>query len=127
MNKQELIKKLEDIEWEDCQTRQANELISANLAEFEHTQESIINIYDAKTGFLMFEVKEAKSEIPKNAWETVSAFYNTAGGWIVFGVGKKGKEYEILGVNNPEKIECDFLTTLRGGKFNKVLEANSKK
>lgn len=45
MNKQELIERLQDIEWED------------------------------------FEVKEAKSEIPKNAWETVSAFSNTAGGW----------------------------------------------
>ena len=42
MNKQELIQKLEDIEWED------------------------------------FEVKEAKSEVPKNSWETVSAFLNTA-------------------------------------------------
>ena len=40
MNKRELIKKLNDIEWED------------------------------------FEVKEAHLEIPKNSWETVSAFSN---------------------------------------------------
>ncbi len=91
MDKLELIQKLEDIEWED------------------------------------FEVKEAKSEIPKNAWESVGAFSNTAGGWLIFGVTKKGKEYEILGVNNPEKIECDFLTTLRNGKFNRVLQVTSKK
>ncbi|MFH1751618.1 MAG: hypothetical protein ABH821_01620 [archaeon] len=44
MNKQELIEKLQDIEWED------------------------------------FEVKEAKSEVPKNSWESVSAFSNTSGG-----------------------------------------------
>ena len=43
MNKKELIEKLEDIEWED------------------------------------FEVKEAKTEIPKSVWATVSAFSNTAG------------------------------------------------
>lgn len=30
-----------------------------------------------------FEVKEAKSEVPKTAWETVSAFSNSYGGWIV--------------------------------------------
>src|SRR3990167_7433597 len=88
MNKQELIKKLEDIEWED------------------------------------FEAKEAKSEVPKNAWETVSAFSNTAGGWLIFGVNK---DFEIVGVDIPEKIESDFLTTLRNGKFNKIIEVKSKK
>jgi len=91
MNKQELIEKLQDIEWED------------------------------------FEVKEAKSEVPKNSWESVSAFSNTAGGWLVFGVKKTGKSYEIVGVKNPEKISQDFLGVLRGNKFNKKLTAKSKK
>ena len=92
MNKEELIKKLEDIEWED------------------------------------FEVKEAKSEIPKNSWETVSAFSNTAGGWIIFGVKKAGKKYYVLGVTNPEKIAEDFTTVLRNGnKFNKRIDVTSKK
>ncbi|KAF0237573.1 MAG: divergent AAA [Prolixibacteraceae bacterium] len=31
-----------------------------------------------------FEVKEASTKIPKNIWETVSAFSNTAGGWLIF-------------------------------------------
>lgn len=92
MDKTELIKKLEDIEWED------------------------------------FEVKEAKLEIPKNAWDTVSAFSNTAGGWLIFGVSKKGKHYDILGVSNPEKIEQDFNTILRNGtKFNRKVTVKSKK
>ncbi len=65
-----------------------------------------------------FEVKSAKGEIPKDAWETVSAFSNTSGGWLIFGVKQTGKRFEIQGVNNPEKIEQDFLNTIRGGKFN---------
>jgi ATP-dependent DNA helicase RecG len=92
MNKQGLIEKLQDIEWED------------------------------------FEVKEAKHEVPKSCWESVSAFSNTAGGWLVFGVKKLGKDYEIIGVNNSEKISQDFLGVLRNGnKFNKKLIARCKK
>jgi len=91
MNKKELINRLEDIEWED------------------------------------FEVKEAKIKVPKSIWETVSAFSNTAGGWIIFGVKKEGKDYRVTGVDNPEKIESDFITTLRGSKFNKKITVKGKK
>ena len=72
-------------------------------------------------------MKEARSEVPKNAWETVSAFSNTSGGWLIFGVKKKGKQYEIKGVKNPEKIEQDFTSTLRSGKFNTKIVPQCKK
>ena len=65
-----------------------------------------------------FEVKEAKGEVPKSSWETVSAFSNTSGGWLVFGIKQTGKTFEITGVRNPEKIEQDFLNTLNSDKFN---------
>ncbi|RLG13072.1 MAG: hypothetical protein DRN71_05445 [Candidatus Nanohalarchaeota archaeon] len=92
MNKEELIEKPEDLEWED------------------------------------FEVKEAKSEIPKSSWETVSAFSNTASGWLVFGIKKTGKKYDILGVENPEKIEQDFTTILRNeSKFNQKIRVKCRK
>lgn len=47
MTKEELIQRLEDIEWED------------------------------------FEVKSAKKSLPKNIWDTVSAFANTVGGQLL--------------------------------------------
>lgn len=65
-----------------------------------------------------FEVKAAASDIPKSTWETVSAFSNTNGGWLIFGISQSGNTYEITGVRNAEKIEQDFLNTLGGEKFN---------
>ena len=32
------------------------------------------------------EFKEARTAVPKSAFETVSAFANTHGGWLVFGI-----------------------------------------
>ncbi|MCD6355473.1 MAG: putative DNA binding domain-containing protein [Prolixibacteraceae bacterium] len=74
-----------------------------------------------------FEVKAARAEIPKDAWETVSAFSNTSGGWLLFGVKQIGKKFEIQGVTNPEKIEQDFLNTIRGGKFNVFVPTKQEK
>ena len=91
MTKEELIHKINDLEWED------------------------------------FEAKEAKSELPKNIWETVSAFANTSGGWIVLGIKQIGKKFEVCGVDNIEKLEQDFLGTLRGQKFNIKLSASAYK
>jgi len=65
-----------------------------------------------------FEGKAARSELPKSVWETVSAFSNTSGGWIVLGIKEEGNNFEIIGVGNAEKLEQDFLNTLRGTKFN---------
>jgi len=65
-----------------------------------------------------FEVKEAKSEVPKSSWETVSAFSNSSGGWLVLGVRQSGKEFIVAGVLNSEKIENDFIGVLRSEKFN---------
>ena len=73
-----------------------------------------------------FEAKEAKSELPKSVWETVSAFANTSGGWIVLGVKQNGKKFEVSGVDNAEKLEQDFLGTIRSQKFNVIVDVKSK-
>ena len=91
MTRDDLITRLQDIEWDD------------------------------------FEVKKAKSELPKNIWETVSAFSNTSGGWIVLGVNQQGKEFEIIGVSNAEKLEQDFFSAIRSQKFNAILSAKVNK
>lgn len=86
MTKEELLLRLQDIEWDD------------------------------------FEVKEARHELPKNIWETVSAFANTAGGWIVFGVAQRNGAFQVVGVENGEKTEQEFTTVLRSrNKFNIIL------
>jgi ATP-dependent DNA helicase RecG len=66
-----------------------------------------------------FEVKEARNEVPKDVWKTVGAFSNTDGGIIVLGIkeNQDGK-VQIAGVENIEKIQNDFISTLRGEKFN---------
>lgn len=96
MTKDELLEKLNGIEWDD------------------------------------FEVKEAQNELPKSVWETVSAFSNTSGGWIVLGIQetrKNGKSiYQIIGVSNAEKQEQDFVGTLRSQtKFNLPIAVNAQK
>lgn len=73
-----------------------------------------------------FEVKAAKSDLPKSIWETVSAFSNCSGGWIVLGVRQSGRSFEIAGVDNIEKLEQDFFGTLRSKKFNVPLFADRK-
>ncbi|MDP8267554.1 MAG: ATP-binding protein, partial [Candidatus Tenebribacter davisii] len=92
MTKEDLIKRLQDIEWDD------------------------------------FEVKKAEKVIPKNSWETVSSFANTGGGWLVFGVFQQKEEFEVFGVTDPEKIEQNFITTLRSNqKFNVRIDPICKK
>ena len=52
-----------------------------------------------------FECKAAQDKLPEDVWATVSAFSNTSGGWIIFGIKQRGKQFEIQGVNNGEKTE----------------------
>lgn len=69
-----------------------------------------------------FECKRAQRGVPEDAYKTVSAFANTAGGWLVFGVSEVEGRLEITGVEEPDKVQNDFLAVLRGGqKLNRVI------
>ena len=76
------------------------------------TQEQLLNKL-ADIEWDDFECKLAHDRLPDNVWETVSAFSNTSGGWIVFGVEQKGKRFEVVGVGNGEMLKWEELT---GGK-----------
>lgn len=69
-----------------------------------------------------FECKRAQRGVPEDAYKTVSAFANTAGGWLVFGVSEVNGQLEVTGVEAPDKVQNDFLAVLRGGqKLNRVI------
>lgn len=59
MTKEELEKRINEIEWDDS------------------------------------EMKTAQNKLPNDVWGTVSAFSNTSGGWIVFGVHQHGKNVDF--------------------------------
>ncbi|MBF0387931.1 MAG: putative DNA binding domain-containing protein [Candidatus Omnitrophica bacterium] len=82
MNKDQLLKRLSGIEWDD------------------------------------FEAKEARVALPDDIAKTISAFANTIGGYVVFGVKETSGKFVIGGVENPDKIQNDFISLLRGEKFN---------
>ena len=59
------------------------------------------------------EAKEARRAVPKSAYEAVSAFANTEGGRLVFGVRDHRDRFEIVGVIEVDKVQGEFLSTLR--------------
>ena len=72
-----------------------------------------------------FEVKTARRSVPKDVRKTVSAFANTAGGWVVFGVEKHERSFTVIGVEAAEKVEQDFTSMLRGQTFNRPVQVSS--
>ena len=70
------------------------------------------------------EFKKAQKGVPESAYETVSAFSNTEGGWLVFGVRDSAGGFEIVGVLEVDKVQNEFLSVLRSGqKLNHVVAA----
>jgi predicted HTH transcriptional regulator len=74
-------------------------------------KEELINLLSSHE-WKEVEFKEARTAVPKNSYETVSAFANTEGGHLVFGVRKEGKDFEVIGVLNVDKVQSDFITSL---------------
>lgn len=68
-----------------------------------------------------FECKKAQSGVPEDAYKTVSAFANTSGGYLVFGIKDKGGQFDVVGVLDVDKVQNDFLSALRSGKLNRII------
>lgn len=62
---------------------------------------------------LEIEFKSAAGGLPRNMWETVSAFANTAGGWVILGVVKSGDSLKVQGVKNAAARMQDAVNILR--------------
>ncbi|MDT8351863.1 RNA-binding domain-containing protein [Roseomonas mucosa] len=59
------------------------------------------------------EFKEAATMVPRNAFSTVSAFANTSGGYLVFGVKETRGSFSVTGVVEADNVQNDFLGQLR--------------
>ena len=59
------------------------------------------------------EFKAASWDMPKSALSTVSAFANTSGGHLVFGIEEKNGTFSISGVVGADKVQNDFLGQVR--------------
>jgi len=69
-----------------------------------------------------FECKKASRGVPDDAYKTVSAFANTQGGWLVFGIQDNKGQLSIVGVEEVDKVQNDFLSAIRsGGKMNRMI------
>lgn len=75
-----------------------------------------------------FECKRAQRGVPEDAYRTVSAFANTAGGWLVFGMSERDGQLDVTGVEEPDKVQNDFLTVLRSGqKLSRIVAVDARR
>lgn len=57
------------------------------------------------------EFKSAKGGLPKSLWSSLSAFANTAGGYIILGVDEKSENFELGSLKNPNAMLKQFWDT----------------
>lgn len=92
------------------------------------TKEELIKVIKSPewTGI---EFKQCRKGVSDDAYKTVSAFANTSGGYLVFGIKESANkaEREIVGVEDVDKVQNDFLSCLRnGGKLSRVITSDAE-
>ena len=72
------------------------------------------NLFDDLSFYegLDVEYKAAKGGLPRDLWETYSAFANTEGGTIWLGITQRPTALDLHGVTEPEKLLADFWNTV---------------
>jgi ATP-dependent DNA helicase RecG len=59
------------------------------------------------------ECKESAWQLSQDAWETVSAFSNTAGGTLLLGVAERQGRFEVAGLVDAPRIQHELASGLR--------------
>ena len=68
------------------------------------------------------ECKESAWRLPRDVWETVSAFANTADGTLLLGIAERGGQFEITGLIDAPAIQHALVTGLHD-QFNVPIPA----
>ena len=74
---------------------------------------------------ISFECKKCENKLPRSIWKTYSSFANTIGGIVLLGISERleesdfDKRFEIIGVNNPNKLKKELFDTLNSNKVNR--------
>ena len=70
---------------------------------------------------LTLECKKAETSLPNAVWETYSAFANTVGGTILFGIEEHRKEkdpekrFSVVNIDNPQARLKEFWDVINNG------------
>ncbi len=60
--------------------------------------------------------KDGKGAIPKDMWQSYSAFANTDGGTIILGLKEKKGFFSVVGIKDIERVKADLFNTVNSNK-----------
>lgn len=68
--------------------------------------------------------KDGKGAIPKDMWESYSAFANTDGGTIILGLKEKKGHFTLVGIEDISRVKADLFNTVNSNKVSSNLLTN---
>jgi len=71
--------------------------------------------------------RDGKGAVPDSFWQTYSAFANTDGGVVLFGLGEDGGRFTVEGIETPERLRTELFNNLNNRQkvsFNLISDAH---
>ena len=68
--------------------------------------------------------RDSKGAVPKDMWETYSAFANSGGGTIILGLKEKNGQFSIAGIEDVDRVKSDLFNTANSQKVSINLLTN---